>query len=86
MTDAREVLRDHFYGDCSYLPHHRHDDKCVQCETRAGGIIAALTSAGLVIVPKEPTEKMLKAGFTPRWADFDAGCTWRDMVEAASDE
>jgi hypothetical protein len=59
MTDAREVLRDHFYGDCSHLPHHRHDDKCVPCETRAGGIIAALAAAGLT--PPMPTGRLHKA-------------------------
>jgi len=53
-------------------------------------IIAALAAAGLVIVPKEPTEKMNSAGVN-RYVTLKVGASitdniWRAMVEAASDE
>lgn len=45
--------------------------------------IAALHEAGLVIVPREPTEEMTEAG----WPHVGEGChpdwAWSDMIDAA---
>ena len=75
MTDAREVIaryiRDYTFNDGEAL-------------TVSDAIIAALAAAGLVIVPKEPTEKMKIAGHAKRYPF--ASDVWRAMLEAASDE
>lgn len=47
-------------------------------------ILAALTAAGLKIVPIAPTEAMVDAAMNNRDTDYDApGSVWRAMVEAA---
>jgi hypothetical protein len=55
---------------------------------RADAIIAALSAAGLVIVPKEPTHAMVRAStcMAPTWDDDVSRAKWRAMVEAARDE
>ena len=50
-------------------------------------IIAALAAAGLTIVPKEPTEKMIRAGEHDRkFVTSGPDTVWRVMVEAANGE
>ncbi len=61
-------------------------------ETKCGFIISALKNAGYVIVPKEPTEEMLKAAVDeseqiqsdpcPFWA-HEFVPIWRAMLAAA---
>ena len=67
MTNAREVIANTKHR--AFSP-YGVDAKArgVSVETRLGttvadAIIAALSAAGLVIVPKEPTEKMRWAGW-----------------------
>ena len=44
--------------------------------------LAALDSAGWVVVPKVPTQAMLDAAWASALAE-NAGGTWEDMIEAA---
>lgn len=59
----------------------------------ADRILAALDAAGFVVVPKEPTEKMLKAAFNdfigyerqgPQKPPWNGRTMWRAMVAVAS--
>jgi hypothetical protein len=89
MTNALEVLKEFRYPDCSWYPHEKESDPCRHCDSFAGGIISALSAAGLVIVPKVPTEKMMKAAL--RYLEDDTQDAlphgvWQVMVETASDE
>ena len=86
MTDAREVIAKHLRW------YALKDDVA---EREADIIIAALSAAGLVIVPKVCTEKMAEAydnidfirQGTLVYSVYDQGEeVWRVMVEAASDE
>lgn len=43
---------------------------------------AALAEAGMVIVPREPTEAMVKAGM-PYQSEAALRCAWRAMLDAA---
>ena len=75
MTNARKIIAGHIRwytlgGDADVR--------------EADAIIAALAAAGLVIVPKEPTEKMKIAGHAKRYPF--ASDVWRAMLEAATDE
>ena len=57
------------------------------CADAARGIRAALAEAGYVIVPREPTEAMLAAGYVASWPDVEvlSDC-WRAMVAAAAEK
>lgn len=83
MTDARTVLAD-WISDVACPLGFEHKPGKSDFDY-ADAIIAALAAAGYVIVPKEPTEKMLfkahKHGIL-----HDVRTSWRAMVEAASDE
>jgi hypothetical protein len=50
---------------------------------KARDILDALADAGLVIVPREPTEKMHRAGFHTASGASDI---YRAMVEAANEQ
>lgn len=54
---------------------------------QAGIIIAALTAAGYVIVPREPTPEMLRAGRTSNTKDGErmAEACYRAMLTASAD-
>jgi hypothetical protein len=78
MTDAREAITE--YLNCSIAS----GGKGWTTQQHADAIIAALAAAGLVIVPKEPTLKMLlkaRAG-----TELTHRGVYRAMVEAATDE
>ena len=45
----------------------------------------ALAKRGLVLVPKEPTEEMICAGFYVLNSDNEAKATWRAMLAAATE-
>ena len=73
MTKARELIADAFYHvGCNATEAHEKAEK----------LIAALTDAGLVIVPREPTEKM--------WQAFNPGSNftniWRDLLTASQED
>jgi hypothetical protein len=48
----------------------------------ADGMLAALDAAGYVIVPKEPTQEMIEAGWAAAHDESAAEC-WRDMLAAS---
>ena len=77
MTDAREVI--------ARTTHSWRVLNFNAAEREADAIIAALSAAGLVIVPKEPTEKMVNAAIDKDSCIFGvtAVCVWRAMVEAS---
>ena len=50
--------------------------------SQAETAMAALAEAGLVCVPRNPTDEMLEAGWAPVHAE-NAAETWREMIEAA---
>lgn len=50
---------------------------CGVCSIRAEDLLAALAAAGLAVVPKEATERMVAAA---TWSDM-----WRAMVAASQD-
>lgn len=86
MSNAREVIALELWR-CK----DRADDKGNKLTSNqfSDAIIAALSAAGLVIVPKEPTEKMMQAAL--RYVDDDTQDAlphgvWQVMVEAATDE
>ena len=62
------------------------DDDAPDCEDMAGAAIAALESAGYVIVRREPDEAMIEAGCNAREAneprDKNTTATWRAMIAA----
>ena len=77
MTNARDVILKvlHSYSTKdSFIDWERSD---------ADAILAALNAAGLVVVPEDPTRKMLQAANQHM---MDAEGTWRAMVEAAHGE
>ena len=100
MTNAREVIASTVIGELhSVLGDVKHQLRMT--ETGADAIIAALKAAGLVIVPVEPTEGVLRAyyqcmiGTHPKAEmnpdkylvhNLKAKKRWRAMVEAASVE
>ena len=92
MTDVREVIKGSFFSDCGWHPHQMIADFCPQCDGRVDDILAALKAAGLVVVPREPTEKMLIAadhgtlGVVGKSVTFMRKAVWRAMVEAETDE
>lgn len=53
--------------------------------TDADAILSALTAAGFVIVPKEPTPEMLHAATmeVPTWDDDASRRKWRAMLSAS---
>lgn len=52
---------------------------------QADQIIAALSAAGFVVVPREPTEEMLRAStmLAPTWDDDASRRKWSAMLSAA---
>ena len=75
MTDAREVI----FRWLSFTGYTHEDDQ----DADVTSIHAALAEAGLVVVPREPTFKMVMATVGPIKDSLE---TWRAMVGAASDE
>ena len=87
MTDARKII------SRVELNLHPMDGavvsnlRCTVGVKNTDAIIAALSAAGLVIVPKEPTEKMKQA-----WTDAAPSnkqallVRWRACLEAATDD
>jgi hypothetical protein len=67
---------------------------CDSDEPTAWGLLATLEAAGFVIVPKEPTEAILEAGYE-RWVTHHPNmdeiypnerAAWNAMIAAASRE
>jgi hypothetical protein len=82
MTDARKVM-------VAALKGFTRLDQ-TKPEMMVAEQMLALTAAGLVVVPRKPTQKMWEA-YDKAWKDVGLGRTqslreWRAMVEAASDE
>ncbi len=52
-------------------------------ETKAARVLNALASAGIVCVPKNPTEAMIEAAWANALSENARG-VWEDMVECAT--
>jgi hypothetical protein len=58
MSDARTVIAAEIFRQYKANPHWDDAKQVVEC-LNLDAILAALADAGLVIVPREPTHKML---------------------------
>ena len=76
MSDAREVI-------AADLSKHWYDYAHANNFVCADWIISALNDAGYVIVPKEPTTKMLKAAYD--LDDVTLQDQWDAMLAAAGE-
>lgn len=58
--------------------------ECPDCpdDMRVAAVLSALDAAGYVIVPKEPTQEMIEAGWAAAHDESAAEC-WRDMLAAS---
>ena len=78
-TGASEVMPDDVRRDCESL--------CEMCLAEATAAIAthtaALHDAGMVIVPREPTEAMYTAGCEELGGGLDCEDTWKAMIAQA---
>ncbi len=74
-----------FYGDYAGMPPGSKE----QCDTATIAVLDDLEAAGFVIVPKEPTEGMLKEGLgytLSAWGVDDRSLLvpiWQAMIDAA---
>lgn len=56
---------------------------CGCMDKAADAIIAALDAAGLVVVPREPTEEMVKAAEEGDLVNYPAEDSWKYMIAAS---
>jgi len=84
MTDARDVIVLQVLKNqgCGAGGQCDNGQVCI-CARDADAILSALNAAGLVVVPEDPTRKMLQAANQHM---MDAEGTWRAMVEAYDGE
>jgi hypothetical protein len=87
MSDARKIIADTVIAELHSV---LGDAKCQlrMTELGADAILAALADAGLVIVPREPTEKMIAAPVDHDDCIYKETTrkVWRAMVEAANEQ
>jgi hypothetical protein len=84
MSDARDVMRETLMNarQCRKACYEIRSCDCAQDVVK---ILAALAEAGLVIVPREPTELMLQAGVVASEKQRVSGI-YRAMVGAANEQ
>lgn len=84
MTDARTVI-------AKWLDDYIGSRTAEELKSDAATILAALAEAGLVIVPREPTERMKRAGQDSMLCNVGTGVTammlgaYGAMLEAADE-
>lgn len=84
MSKAREVIAGWLLDHPDYYDRPGTSDM-----GKADAILAALAEAGLVVVPRKPTEKMMQAAL--RYVDDDTQDAlphgvWQVMIEAANEQ
>lgn len=88
MRDARTVIAAEIFRQYKANPHWDDAKQVVECLNH-DAILAALAEAGLVVVPRKPTEKMMQAAL--RYVDDDTQDAlphgvWQVMIEAANEQ
>lgn len=79
-ASARDALTDYLYDAFNDPP---HGWSRIDCATEARDILTALSAAGFVIVPREPTEEMVSALWNALENDIPHTVTFRAALKVA---